>query len=248
MKEYKAPGNLLENKTIIVTGAANGIGKATAISYAQHGATVILVDKDEKGLEQTFDEIEKNKFPESVMVPVDFLKSGPPQYEDIAKSIGNEFNHLDGIVHCAGWLGTLTPLQLFDDEVWSKVLTINLQAPYWLTRACLSLLLKSSSASVIFTTSDVGRQPRAYWGAYSVAAAGLENLAKTWSEELEDEKNIRINTLDPGPVRTKMRANSHPGEDPGQLPNPEDVTPMYLYLMGADSEQVRGQQLTINSD
>lgn len=248
MKNYIAPDNLLNNKIIIVTGAANGIGKATAISFARHGATVILMDKDEKGIEHTFDEIIQNKWPEPVLAPIDYLKSGPEQFEQVAAGIEKEFGQLDGIAHCAGWLGTLTPLQLYDNEVWSKVLMINLQSPYWLTRACLGLLQKSNSASVIFTTSDVGRQPRAYWGAYSVAAAGVENLAKTWSIELEDQANVRINTLDPGPVRTKMRSNSHPGEDPGQLPKPEDVTPMYLYLMGDDSNQVSGQQVSIVND
>lgn len=246
MKNYTAPNNLLDNKIIIVTGAANGIGKATAKSYAQHGATVILIDKDEKSLEQTFDEIINHDWPEPILVPMDFAKSGPQQFDQVADSIEKEFDHLDGITHCAAWLGTLTPLQLFDDEVWSKVFMINLQSPYWLTRACLNLLTKAGDASVIFTTSDVGRKARAYWGAYSVAAAGLENLAATWSEELEEQGNIRINTLDPGPVKTKLRANSHPGEDPDKLPLPESILPMYLFLAGADSKNVRGQQLTIN--
>ncbi len=245
MKNYSAPPNLLANKIILVTGAANGIGKAVAMSYAQHGATVILVDKDEKCLEQTFDEIQKNKWPEPILAPMDFLKSGPPQFEALADSIKKEFDHLDGITHCAAWLGTLTPLQLFNDEVWSKVIVINLQAPYWLTRACFDLLSKAENASVLFTTADVGRKPRAYWGAYSVAAAGLENLATTWSDELEDQKNFRVNTLDPGPVLTKLRANAYPGEDSDKLPKPESVTPMYLYLMGSDSKNIRGQKLTI---
>lgn len=246
MKNYKAPKNLLENKNIIVTGAANGIGKAVATSYAKYGATVILIDKDEKNLEITFDEITEKKYPEPVLVPVDFLKTNPQQYNEIATSIENELGHLDGIVHCAGWLGTLTPLESFDDEVWSKVLTINLQSPYWLTRACLKLLQASGSASVIFTTADVGRNPCAYWGAYSIAAAGIDNLAKVWSEELEDQGSVRINTIDPGAVRTKMRANSHPGEDPGNLPRPEDVTATYLYLMGKESGTINGQLLTIS--
>jgi NAD(P)-dependent dehydrogenase (short-subunit alcohol dehydrogenase family) len=245
MKNYNAPENLLSEKVIIVTGAASGIGRAVALSYASHGATVILMDKDEKGLEQTFDEILKNNWPEPVLVPIDFLKSGPEQYELIATSIEKEFGRLDGIAHCAGWLGTLTPLQLFDDEVWSKVFMINLQSPYWLTRACLNLLQNSDAASVIFTTADVGRQARAYWGAYSIAAAAVENMVKIWSEELENQANVRINTLDPGPVRSKMRANSHPGEDPENLPLPESVTPTYLYLMGPDSQTVSGQQVTI---
>ncbi len=246
MKNYSAPQDLLVNKIILVTGAANGIGKAVAKSYAQHGATVILVDKDEKGLEQTFDAIQENKGPEPILAPMDFLKSGPPQFGELADSIAKEFDHLDGITHCAAWLGTLTPLQLFNDEVWSKVLMVNLQAPYWLTRACFDLLTKAKNASVLFTTSDVGREPRAYWGAYSVAAAGLENLAATWSDELEDQKNFRINTLDPGPVQTKLRANAYPGDDPDKLPKPESVTPIYLYLMGIDSKNIQGQKLTVN--
>ena len=246
MKNYTAPPDLLAKKIILVTGAANGIGKAVARSYAQHGATVILVDKDEKGLNQTFDEIQENKWPEPILAPMDFLKSGPSQFEELADSIEKEFDHLDGITHCAAWLGTLTPLQLFNDEVWSKVLMVNLQAPYWLTRACFDLLSKAEDASVIFTTSDVGRKARAYWGAYSVAAAGLENLAATWSDELEDQKYFRINTLDPGPVQTKLRANSYPGEDSEKLPKPESVLPTYLYLMGIDSKNIQGQKLTVS--
>jgi len=248
MKNYSPGKNLLVNKNIIVTGAANGIGQAVAKGYATHGATVILIDKDERGLEKTYDDILTANAPEPVLVPMDFLKSEPQNYEQVAASIENELGGLDGIAHCAGWLGTLTPLLLYDDLVWSKVMMINLQSPYWLTRACIGLLQKSATASVIFTTSLAGRQPKAYWGAFAIASAGLENLALTWSDELEGSGNIRFNTLDPGPVRTKMRANAYPGEDPADLPRPDELTPIYLYLMGDDSSKVQGQQLTYERD
>jgi len=121
---------------------------------------------------------------------------------------------------------------------------VNLNAPYLLTRACLDALSRSENASVIFTTSDVARSGRAYWGAYAIAGAAIENLTRVWTRELAASKTIRMNTLDPGAVRTALRNRAYPGEDPSLLPPPEAVMSAYLYLMGPDSREIDGQALT----
>jgi NAD(P)-dependent dehydrogenase (short-subunit alcohol dehydrogenase family) len=146
-------------------------------------------------------------------------------------------------LHSAATLGTLTPLALYDLETWQKVMQVNFNAAYLLTRACLGALEQSPQASVIFTTSEVARHGRAYWGAYAAAGAALENLVQVWADELSANTRIRMNSLDPGAVRSALRARAYPGENPLTLPAPEAVMPQYLYLMGPDSHAITGQAL-----
>lgn len=244
MNDYEPKPDCLKGRTILVTGASDGIGRAAAASFSEHGATVILLGRKQKKLEQVYDLIEDQGRPQPALFALDFTKAGPPHFDKLAESIAQEFGRLDGILHCAATLGTLTPLELFDDEVWSKVMQVNLQAPFWLTRACLPLLRESEDASIIFTTADVGRQGRAYWGAYSLAAAAVENMMQIWSSELSDNTSIRVNSIDPGAVRTFLRANSHPGEDFSELPAPEEVVKPFLYLIGPDSKGITGKQFS----
>jgi NAD(P)-dependent dehydrogenase (short-subunit alcohol dehydrogenase family) len=242
--DYRPARDLLQDRVILVTGAGDGLGRAAALAYARHGATVVLLGRTLKKLENVYDEIERDGLPPALLMPVDLGKAGLTEYEQIAAAIAEQFGRLDGLLHSAAILGHLAPLALYDLPTWSQVMQVNLNAPYLLTRACLDVLAKSRDASVIFTTADVARTGRAYWGAYAVAGAALENLARVWADELNGSSPVRINTLDPGAVRTALRSRAYPGEDPARLPAPEAIMSAYLYLMGPDSRRLRGQALT----
>ncbi len=242
------PANLLANRVILITGAGDGLGRAAALACAQHGATVILLGRTQKKLEAVYDEIEQTGGPTPLLMPADLSKAGLSDYGQIAQAIHSQFGRLDGLLHSAVELGTLTPLSMYDLDSWMRVMQVNLNAPYLLTRACLEVLGKSPDASVVFTSSDVARHGRAYWGAYAVAGAALENLVKIWSHELRANTRIRLNTLDPGAVRTGLRARAYPGEDASRLPPPEAVMPAYLHLLGPDSRDITGQALDTNPD
>jgi NAD(P)-dependent dehydrogenase (short-subunit alcohol dehydrogenase family) len=243
MREYQAAPDLLAGRVILVTGAGDGLGRAAALSYARHGAQVILLGRTQKKLEAVYDEIEAAGLAAPLLMPVDLGKAGLAEFGQIAQAIDQQFGRLDGLLHSAAVLGNLTPLSMYDLETWMQVMQVNFNAAYLLTRACLPVLEKAEDASVVFTTSEVARHGRAYWGAYSAAGAALENLVQVWSDELMTNTRVRLNTLDPGAVRTGLRAHAYPGENPANLPAPEAVMPAYLYLMGSDSRTVTGQAL-----
>lgn len=154
--------------------------------------------------------------------------------------IETEFGCLDGILHNASILGPRTPLEQLAGENFAKVMQINVNAMFMLTSALLPLLRLSNDASVIFTSSSVGRKGRAYWGAYAVSKFATEGLMQVMADELEGT-TVRANSLNPGATRTDMRAHAYPGENPLNNPTPDEIMPLYLYLMGPDSTGVTGQ-------
>jgi NAD(P)-dependent dehydrogenase (short-subunit alcohol dehydrogenase family) len=241
--DYTATPDLLKDRIILVTGAGDGIGRAAAKSFAAHGATVILLGRTIRKLEFVYDEIIQANHPKPAIYPMNLEGASPKDYEDLAEIIHKEFGRLDGLLHNASMLGKLTPLEHYDINQWYQVLQVNLNAPYMLTRACLGLLKQSSDASIVFTSSSVGRKGRAYWGAYAVSKFALEGLMQVLADELEENTSIRVNSLNPGKTRTKMRSDAYPGEDPNTLPMPDEIMNIYLYLMGADSRSVHGQAL-----
>ena len=242
---YKPAADLLKGRIILVTGAADGIGRAVSNGFARHGASTILLDRKSRKLETLYDEIIDHDWPEPTLVVQDLNQLGLSRAAEISAGIEHDFQRLDGLLHNAGYLSALTPVHSVDPDVWQETLQVNLTAPYVLTQALFSLLKKSSSASIVFTSADVGRKGRAYWGAYAVAYGGIETLAQRWADELEQNTNIRVNTIDPGAVQTKMRNLAYPGELAASNRSPEDIVNAYLFLMGKDSEHVRGQVLTI---
>jgi len=243
LSDYAAPAALLEDRVILVTGAAAGIGRAAAKSFAAHGATVVLLDKLIPRLESVYDEIQAGGGPEPAIYPLNLQGASLKDYEELADTLEQEFGRLDGLLHNAALLGALSPLSQFDLELWARVMQVNLHAPYLITRSCLGLLGRSADASVIFTSADVGRRGRAYWGAYGISKFALEGMMQILADEVEENTSIRANTLDPGPVRTSMQVSAYPAVDPKQWPEPEAIMPAYLYLMGPDSRSVSGQAL-----
>ena len=239
-----APG-LLKDRSILVTGAANGIGRALTTALAAHGASTILLDKDVHGLEQAYDAIVAAGHPEPALYPLDLKGAVPDDYATLAATLEKEYPALDGLIHNAAYLGALVPLANFDDEMWFETLQVNLNAPYLLTMACLGLMNKSTDASIIFSSDTNGRHGKAYWGAYGVSKAGLEGFMQILADELETNSPVRVNSIDPGPVRTALRRLAYPGEDVAMLNAPEDVVNPFLYQLGPDSKGITGQQFTI---
>jgi len=242
MFQYQAPPDLLKNKIVLVTGAGSGLGRAAALIYAQHGATVILLGRTEKKLEATYDSIVKAGGAEPALMVVDLETAGDNEYQEIANTLTNEFGRLDGLLHSAGTSSATLPLQHISLSSWNKVLQVNLTAGFGLSKYCLPLLLSAPTASLIFTSSRAGRSTRAYWGAYAVAKHGVETLMEIFHQELQNTSHIRVNSLNPGPCATALRKAIFPAENPTSLPQPEHLMPLYLYLMGDDSLHEQGKQ------
>jgi NAD(P)-dependent dehydrogenase (short-subunit alcohol dehydrogenase family) len=240
---HPAP-ELLHDRVVLITGAANGIGRALAGACAEHGASVILLDRDVRALEAAYDEITAAGHPEPALYPLDLKGATPDDYATLAATIEKEFGHLDGLVHNAAYLGALVPFANFEHELWFDTLQVNLNAPYLLTLACLDLLTQSQDASIVFTADATGRHGKAYWGAYAVSKAGTEGFMQILADELEANTPVRVNSLDPGPVRTGLRLMAYPYEDRDALPRPTDVVKPFLFLLGPDSKGITGQQLS----
>ncbi len=229
-QRYTPPINCLNSKTILVTGAADGIGKAVTIALAEHGATVLMLDKKARHLEKLYDQVVQRGCKEPIILPVDLMDVTPESATAVAQSIYNDLGQVDGLLHNAADLGSPSPLDQYDMKYWQSVMQTNLNAPYFLTRALLPLLKQEHETHVVFTSADVGREALAYWGAYAIAYAGLESQMTIWAEELENTSNIKVNSLDPGPVRTSFRRRSHPGESQKSLVPPQAITPAYIQL------------------
>ena len=240
---YSPASDLLEDRVILVTGAGDGIGRAVSRAFAAHGASVILLGRTVSKLEAVYDEIVAGGGPQPAIYPMDLLGAGPDDYEELRERVGAELGRLDGLLHNAGALGVLAPLEHYDVQTWQQVMQVNLNAAFLLTRACLDLLKRAPDASVIFTGSGVGRRGRAYWGAYSVSKFAVEGLMQVLADELAANTRVRVNSLNPGAVRTSMRAAAYPAEDQSRLAAPEDVVAAYLYLMGPDAGGCHGQAL-----
>ena len=243
MFDYTAPDQLLKNRVILITGAGDGIGRAVAIDSARLGATVILLGRTIEKLEVVYDEIENAGYPQAAIYPLDLRSATDEDYISLAQVVEDEFGGLDGLVHNASILGQRTPLSNYESRTWNLVMQVNATAPFMMTQALLPLLEVSKDASIIFTSSGVGAQGKAYWGAYSVSKFATEGMAQILADETGNTSKIRVNIIDPGATRTSMRAQAYPGENPAQNPLPKDIMPVYQYLLGPDSLGITGQRL-----
>jgi NAD(P)-dependent dehydrogenase (short-subunit alcohol dehydrogenase family) len=240
-KQFTPDAGLLAGRVILITGAGGGLGRALAVESARAGASVILSGRNAAKLDRVYDEIEKLGGPQPAIAALDLAAATAADYDNLAKTIDDEFGKLDGLVHCAALLGDRTPLEQYDVPTWCKVLHVNLTAPFILTQVLLPNLRKSVDASVIFVSSGVVTNQRPYWGAYAVAKSGLESVRSMLSQELEGEPNIRVNSVNPGRMRTGMRAAAYPAEDPNTLPAPVSVSGTFLYLLSALGRGIDGQ-------
>ena len=229
-------------RVVMVTGAGSGIGRAVSLSLAQAGAQVILLGRTVKKLEAVHAEIQKLGAPEASIVPLDLEKALAADYEAVAAAIEQRYGRLDGLLHNAALLGTLTPIEQYEVPLFMRVMHVNVTAAFVLTQYLLPLLKKSGDAAVLFTSSGVGARGRAYWGAYAVSKFAVEGLTQVLAPELESTSNVRVNIIDPGKVRTAMRRAAYPSEDQQALPTPESLTAPYLALLGPASKGITGHR------
>lgn len=237
--EYQPRTDLLKDRIILITGAGDGIGRAAAISYALHGATVVLHGRTLNKLEVIYDEIEGLGAPQPAILPLQLSSASEKDYDLLYRTLEQQFGRLDGILHNAGILGEREELAEYSVETWDDVMAVNLRAPFVLTQALLPLLAQSKNASVVFASSGVGREARERWGAYSVSKIAIEAVSKIFAKE-HTYPNVRFNCINPGATRTAMRAKAYPEEDPLTLATPDSIMPAYLFLMGDDSLALNG--------
>lgn len=236
--------NSLSNRTILVTGAGHGIGRAVSQGLAQAGAAVIILDKDVAALESLYDAIVENGGPEPAIYPMDLVGATAGNYEELGDTLNENFDSLEGILHNAAMLSLISRVDDYDPATWIKVMQVNLNAPFLLTQACLPLLRAADNATVVFTGDETGRKGRAYWGGYAVSKAGSDALMQVLADELENS-NIRVNSFDPGPTRTNLRHHAYPGEDPMTVKPAEELVPVYLQLMDPDASIEHGKVLLL---
>ncbi|MGH8504632.1 MAG: SDR family NAD(P)-dependent oxidoreductase [Stenotrophobium sp.] len=239
---YAPAADLLKDRVILVTGASGGLGRATALACAAHGATVILLGRTVAKLEKIYDEIEQAGSATPAIYPMNLAGAAWADYSELAGIIEKQFGRLDGIVHCAAHFKSFTPVHDIEPRDWVESLQVNLTAAFSLTRHCLPLLRAGNNASVIFITDAAGRTPQAYKGIYGISKAALESMAMMWAQELESVSQVRINTCNPGPMRTPHRIKGFPGDKIENARPVEQVTPALLWLLGPDSAGVSGQQ------
>ena len=235
--------NCLEDKVILVTGAGDGIGKAAAISYASHGAKVILLGKTLANLEDTYDEIITKGYNDPSISLLDLSTADGNDYDDLKNNLAINYKHLDGLLLNASILGDRSPIEDYDISMWVQTLHVNLTAQFILVKTLLPVLHLSNKASVVFTSSGVGKVGKAFWGAYSVSKFGIEGLSQILSNEHSNDKSIRFNCINPGAIETKMRKAAYPLENPMNLLKPEDIMEKYLWLMSDDSSDIFGQSI-----
>lgn len=240
MHDYQAPANLLQGRTLLVTGAGQGLGRAAALAYARHGATVILLGRAVAKLEKVYDEIVAAGGAQPAIFPMDLAAASDQDYAAMAQAIDFQIGCLDGILHCATAFEALAPQHLETLESWQRLFRVNAAAPAAINRACSPFLEASEHGAVILVGETHGHAPAAYWGGFAVSKAALEAYFKVQADEWAD-KPMRINLLIPGPTNTPQRARTHPGEDKASMPQAQDLLPHLLYLIGPEGAGTRGQ-------
>ncbi len=240
-RTYTCSDDVLRGRIIMITGASDGIGKALALESARLGARVILHGRNTAKLEKVYDEIESIDGAERPSIAVlDLASANAENYTTLATSLADEFGHLDGLVHNAGILGDRYSVEQYDAVLWQKVMHVNVTSAFAMTQVLLPLLHKSADASIIFTSSGVGRIGKAFWGAYAVSKFATEGLSQVLANE-HRHSTLRVNCINPGATRTSMRLAAYPAEDRDALKTPEAILAAYIYLLGADSKDVTGE-------
>ncbi len=240
-REYTPAPEDFGDRVVLVTGATRGIGRAVATELVKLGATVVLHGRNANRLEDLYQEL-RSLGPEPAVAQLDFERAQGEQYDELTNEIESRYGRLDALLHNASLLGDRSPIEHYDIGVWQRVLHVNLTGAFILTRCLLPLLRLSENGSLVFTTSGVGNRGKAYWGAYSVSKFGVEALTQIMADELENA-SVRVNCINPGAVRTDMRARAYPGEDPNTLVRPEAITAPYLFLLGRASAGVNGRRV-----
>jgi NAD(P)-dependent dehydrogenase (short-subunit alcohol dehydrogenase family) len=237
------PARPLAGRVILVTGAYGGLGDAASRACAEAGATLVLLGRKVPKLGRTYDAL-KALGQEPALYPLDLAGADPADYETLAATIGRELGGLHGILHCAADFTGLRPLEATPPEEFVRQVHVNLTAPWLLTQACLPLLRESGDSAVVFVLEDLGRVNRAYWGAYGVAKAGLEGLARTLHDETELGP-VRVSALRPGPMRSALRGRAYVEEAASRVPWPTAYARACVELLSPAGVAHRGQVLQL---
>ena len=240
-RDYEYSPDLLRDRIVLITGASDGIGRALALEAANLGAQVILHGRNAAKLEKVYDDIEAiDGAPRPSIAVMDLATADSAAYQSLADSLAAEFGRLDGLVLNASILGDRFSIEQYDPALWQQVMHVNVTSAFVLAQVCLPLLHESDDASIIFTSSGVGRKGRAFWGAYAVSKFATEGLSQVLADE-HRQGPLRVNCINPGATRTGMRLAAFPAEDREALKTPEDILPAYIYLLGPDSKGITGE-------
>jgi NAD(P)-dependent dehydrogenase (short-subunit alcohol dehydrogenase family) len=229
----------LDQRVVLVTGAAGGLGQAASIACAKAGATVVLLGRKVPKLNRLHDRIAKDGGT-ALLYPLDLEGASPDDYAELAARIETELGHLDGLLHCAADFRGLTPLLHTDPAAFARAIHVNLTAPWWLTQACLPLLARSADAAVVFTRNDPDLTRKAFWGGYGIAQHGLDALVSMLHQELANTP-VRVSGLQPGPMRTLLRALAFVEEDDRLSRDPAVYADACVTLLSAAGADRRGQ-------
>ncbi len=240
MFDFTIKENALLDHVILVTGAGDGIGRQAALSYAQQGATVILLGKTVTKLESIYDEIINEGYPQPAIIPLDLKGATAQHYIDMTDTIKQQFQRLDGVLHNASILTVLSPFEQIEEDSFDDIMQVNVKAPFLMTQALLPLMKTTKNSSIIFTSSGVGKKGRAFWGGYAMSKFATVGMMETLADELQGS-NVRVNCINPGATATKMRVSAFPVEDQKMLKVPKDIMPVYMYLMAEDSIGINGK-------
>lgn len=245
--DYRASDEEFAGRALLITGAGGGLGRAASLALAARGAHLVLLGRDAAKLQSVADEIAAAGG-EALVTPLDLATAGEAAVVELGETLRRRFGKLDGLLHNAALLGAMRPVAQTPAEDWHRVMQVNVNAAFMLTRELIPMLEAAPEAATLFTTSGAAHQPPAYWGAYSASKFAVRGLMLTLAKELGRVTNIRINALDPGAVDTAMRRRAFPGENPGRNPPPEALAGCYLYLLGPASLGVNGREFQPESE
>ena len=227
--------NLLIEKNILITGASSGIGKSLAINLSKFGANVIMLSKNEKALDSVYDEIKEKYNTEPMIIKCDLTDLNEIKSQEITDIIAENYSRLDAIIHNAAILEKMSNIENYDLVTWEKVLKVNLTSAFILSKYLISLMKSALVPRIIFTTSSVGRNAKAFWGAYSVSKAGINALSEILSDELETISNMKVFNFDPKATQTSMRSLAFPAEDRDSQKKPDSLIEYYLWMLSEKS-------------
>ena len=227
--------NLLIEKNILITGASSGIGKSLAINLSKFGANVIMLSKNEKALDSVYDEIKEKYNTEPMIIKCDLTDLNEIKSQEITDIIAENYSRLDAIIHNAAILEKMSNIENYDLVTWEKVLKVNLTSAFILSKYLISLMKSALVPRIIFTTSSVGRNAKAFWGAYSVSKAGINALSEILSDELETISNMKVFNFDPKATQTSMRSLAFPAEDRDSQKKPDFLIEYYLWMLSEKS-------------